>query len=93
MAGLRTKIYAISLLGGSIVSFVAAWFGLYLPLNYPGFFFAIAILALGHGEHWKTWLFPALAISANAIFYGWIVSRVLRAEVTARGALGRRFLR
>lgn len=86
MMGLRTGIYAISLLGGAIISCVIVWFGLYLPLNYPGFFFAVAILALGHGDHWKSWVLPTLVISANTIFYGWIVSRILRSEVAARGA-------
>ena len=91
--GLRTRVYAISLLGGAVISFVIVWFGPYLPLNYPGFFFAVAILALGHGDHWNSWVLPTLVISANTVLYGWIVSRILRAEVAARGALGRRFLK
>jgi hypothetical protein len=91
--GLRTKIYAISLLGGAIISCVIVWLGLYLPLNYPGLFFAIAVVALGHGDHWKSWVLPTLVISANTVFYGWIASRLLRAEVATRGALGRRFLK
>ena len=93
MMGLRTRVYAISLLRGVVISFVIVWFGPYLPLNYPGFFFAVAILALGHGDHWNSWVLPTLVISANTVFYGWIVSRILRAEVAARGALGRRFLK
>jgi hypothetical protein len=35
----------------------------------------------------------ALVTAGNALFYAWLFSRILRAEIAARGNLSRYFLR
>ena len=68
---------------------IGAWF----PPYWPGWFLAIVAAIVGHGEHWDDRVFITIATIGNAVFYAWIVSLALNADVESRGPIGRHFLR
>jgi len=99
MPVLRTRLLLMSLLVGCFLSSVlelamskmriGAWF----PPYWPGWFLAIVAAIVGHGEHWDDRVFITIATIGNAVFYAWIVSLALNADVESRGPIGRHFLR
>src|ERR1700752_371450 len=99
MPSLRTRLLFTSLLVGCLVSCVldaAMWkmkMGPWFPPFWPGWFFAIATKVVTHGEHWNNWVNIALVTVGNAVFYAFISLWVIKADVAARGRIGRQFLR
>jgi hypothetical protein len=65
-------------------------FGVWLPGTQPGWMLAWAMRLL-HPNSAGDGI--ALVIAGNTLFYAWIFSRILRAEILARGSLSRYFLR
>lgn len=60
---------------------------------WPGWFLAIASTIAGRGAHWDNWVYIGLITTGNAAFYGLISLWVLKADVAARGRIGRYFIR
>ena len=93
----KTRVWLVSLAFGLASSILVAgiaktglayWF----PPFWPGLFLAVALEAF-RGQRWAPGTDLVLIIAGNAAFYTWIFSRIVRAEITARGHLSRYFVR
>ena len=94
MAERKTRVRVASLMigcGTSVIvsaamlkTNVGCWF---LP-SWPGLFLAY----LAGRNQIADVASLALVIAGNAIFYGWLFLKIIRAEITARGHLSRYFL-
>jgi hypothetical protein len=99
MAERKTRVWLASLAFGCMVSlFLTAIlrktdFGFWLPGSQPGWLLAWATRVVRPGSVSDELSGMILITAGNAIFYAWIFSRALRAEITARGNLSRYFLR
>lgn len=99
MLSLRSRLFFTSLLVGCFISCVldaAMWrmkIGPWFPPFWPGWFLAIASTIAGRGAHWDNWVYIGLITTGNAAFYGLISLWVLKADVAARGRIGRYFIR
>jgi hypothetical protein len=68
-------------------------FDFWLPGAQPGWIFAWATRLVRPGAIPQDPAGLALVTAGNSAFYAWIFSRILRAEIIARGTLSRYFLR
>ncbi len=99
MAERKTRVWLASLAFGCIVSLLLTailgktQFGFWLPGSQPGWLLPWATRLLRPGSVADQPTGMALVTAGNALFYGWLFSRILRAEITARGNLSRFFLR
>jgi hypothetical protein len=99
MAERKTRVWLASLAFGCMVSlFLTAIlrktdFGFWLPGSQPGWMLAWATRLVRPGSVSDQLAGLAVVTAGNAIFYAWLFSRILRAEITARGNLSRYFLR
>jgi len=92
----KARIWLASLACGFASSIVLAgvaraglsWF----PPSWPGLFFATAFEAL-RGQRWNPGADLILILAGNTAFYTWMFSRIVHAEINARGHLSRYFLR
>jgi hypothetical protein len=99
MSERKTRVWLTSVAFGAAVSVIltgtmlkmgiAYWF----PPFWPGLFLWIASAIAGHGLYLTGPGGLALVTTGNAAFYAWGFSRILRAEILARGNLSRYFLR
>ena len=94
MSERKTRVWIASLMIGCVTSVILAaamlkmrvgfWF---LP-SWPGLF-----LAYLTGRNQIVDVSGlALVVAGNALFYGWLFLKIIRAEITARGHLSRYFL-
>jgi hypothetical protein len=93
----KARIWLVSLafgLASSILVASIAKTGLayWLPPFWPGLFLAVTFEAF-RGQRWTPGADFVLIIAGNAAFYTWIFSRIVRAEIAARGHLSRYFVR
>jgi len=99
MAERKSRVWLTSLTFGCLVStFLAVvmrktQLGFWLPGAQPGWLFAFATRLVRPGSLANSVSDLALVSAGNAVFYSWIFSRILRAEIAARGNLSRHFLR
>jgi len=99
MSERKTRLWSTSLAAGFAISLVLTatmtktHYGFWLPGTQPGWVFAWATRLLRPGATWNGPSGVALVTLGNAAFYAWALSRVLRAEILARGSLSRYFLR
>jgi hypothetical protein len=99
MSERKTRVWFTSLAFGCAVSclLTAAMgkthYGFWLPGAQPGWVSAwtTRLLRPGSGAHDPSGM--VLVATGNAAFYAWLFSRVLRAEILARGSMSRYFLR
>jgi hypothetical protein len=95
----KTRVWSASLAFGCLVSlFLTAilrktHFGFWLPGSQPGWLLAWATRLVRPGSVADEPTGMALVTAGNALFYTWLFSRILRAEISARGNLSRYFLR
>jgi hypothetical protein len=98
MSERKTRMWLTSLAVGCALSLILTaairktHFGFWLPGAQPGWMFAWAARMV------RPTSVPAdsaiaLVTAGNTAFYAWIFSRILRAEIVARGNLSRYFLR
>jgi hypothetical protein len=93
----RMRLWITSLLTGCAISGALTAFVLatrtafYFPPFWPGLFFAWIVIILSRGESWAGDLILILATLGNAAVYAWLYLRVIKAEVSARGRVGRYF--
>ncbi|HST09806.1 MAG TPA: hypothetical protein VLL05_05490 [Terriglobales bacterium] len=95
MSERKTRVWIASLMIGCVTSLiltaamlkmnVAPWFA---PI-WPGLL--LASLS-AQGQNVNSNLSLALITAGNALFYGWLFLKIIRAEITARGHLSRYFL-
>lgn len=96
MSERKTRMWIVSLAAGCAISLVLTaamrktQFGVWLPGTQPGWMLAWATRLL-HPNSAADGI--ALVTAGNTVFYAWIFSRILRAEILARGSLSRYFLR
>jgi len=99
MSERKTRVWLTSLAVGCTISFLltaAMWkthYGFWLPGSQPGWLLAWATRVVRPASGWENSSGIAVVTAGNAAFYAWIFSRVLRAEILARGNLSRYFLR
>ncbi len=99
MAERKTRVWIACLAFGCMVSlFLTAIlrkteFGFWLPGSQPGWLLAWATRLVHPGSTSDQLTGMAVVTAGNAIFYAWLFSRILRAEISARGNLSRYFLR
>ena len=90
------RMWMASLCAGCAISFVLTaamrktQFGVWLPGTQPGWMVAWAARLMRPNSAADG---VALVTAGNTAFYAWIFSRILRAEILARGSLSRYFLR
>ena len=88
----KIRFWLASLAFGMASSIFLQRIGDWFPPIWPGMVLALGVAALkGHplaavSQMW-------LALAGNTVFYSWIFSRIMRAEISARGHLSRYFLR
>jgi hypothetical protein len=98
MSERKTRVWLTSLAVGGAISLVLTaamrktHFGFWLPGSQPGWLFAWAARLVHAGAVTNDPSSLALVAAGNAGFYAWIFSRILRAEIVARGNLSRYFL-
>jgi hypothetical protein len=98
MSESKTRVWLASLVFGCSASLILigamARMGIanWCPLFWPGLFLETGS-ALLRGRAWSERTSLVLLVSGNTIFYSWIFSKIVRAEITARGHLSRYFLR
>jgi len=98
MSERKIRVWVVSLAFGCTVSLLLAaalhktHFGFWLPGSQPGWLLAWAthLMRPASGNDQSSSL--ALVAIGNTAFYAWIFSRILRAEILARGCLSRYFL-
>jgi hypothetical protein len=89
----------MSLLAGSVIACVltaSMWamkIGFWFPPFWPGLFFSWVVIIVTRGEQWADRIGLVLITFGNAVFYSWISLKVIGADITARGWLGRHLLR
>jgi hypothetical protein len=99
MSERKTRVWLASLAVGCAISFVLTaalrktQFGFWLPGSQPGWLLAWATRLMRPGSVTQDLSGITLVTAGNAAFYAWVFSRVLRAEILARGNLSRYFLR
>ena len=99
MSERKTRVWLTSLAVGCAISLILTaamrktHFGFWLPGSQPGSLFAWATRLVRPGAVTNDPSGLALVTAGNAGFYAWIFSRILRAEIVARGNLSRYFLR
>jgi hypothetical protein len=76
------------LLAGVAKVGIACWF----PPLWPGLILAVVSEGL-RGQRWSPGADLFLIAAGNTAFYTWIFSRIVQAEINARGHLSRYFLR
>jgi hypothetical protein len=87
MASVRTRLWLTSLLVGGVISCVltvSTWMlkiGPWFPPAWPGWFFALAAVIVGHGDSWDNRAVLAIVTVGNAAFYGWVVLRAMSPPV------------
>jgi hypothetical protein len=92
----KARMWIASLVAGCVISFVLTvamrktQFGVWLPGTQPGWMVAWAARLMRPDSDADG---VALVTAGNTAFYAWIFSRILRAEILARGSLSRYFLR
>jgi hypothetical protein len=96
---LRTRVRVASLAAGCILSgiltvvMLTTRVAFYFPPFWPGMFLSWAVIVVTHGEEWGSTVSIAVATIGNAVFYAWLSSRILVADIGSRGSLSRYFLR
>ena len=99
MSERKTRVWFTSLAFGCAASFlltaamVKTNYGFWLPGGQPGWVFAWATRLLRPGSGAQDSSGMVLVTTGNSAFYAWLFSRVLRAEILARGSMSRYFLR
>jgi hypothetical protein len=99
MSERKTRMWLTSVAVGCAISLILTaamrktHFGFWLPGAQPGWIFAWATRLLRPGSAAEVPSAIALVTAGNTAFYAWIFSRILRAEIVARGNLSRYFLR
>ena len=88
LACLALGLVSSILVAGIAKTGLAYWF----PPFWPGLCLAIVFEAF-RGQPWTPATDLVLTIAGNATFYTWIFSRIVRAEITARGHLSRYLVR
>ncbi|MGC2196384.1 MAG: hypothetical protein WA628_17055 [Terriglobales bacterium] len=99
MAERKTRVRLTSLAVGCAIALLLTaalrktHFGFWLPGAQPGWLVAWATRLVRPGAVTEDSAGLALVTAGNTAFYSWIFSRILRAEILARGCLSRHFLR
>src|SRR5262249_30949 len=88
----KIRFWLASLSLGMVSSIFLQRIGYWLPPIWPGMFLAMGVAAL-KGQPLAAVSQMWLALAGNPIFYSWIFSRIVRAEIVGLGHLSRYFLR
>jgi hypothetical protein len=93
----KVRLASISLLAGctvSAITFVIArteiafWF----PPFWPGLWFSWIVIAVFAGRDWLTMYALAMMAMGNVVFYAWLSYLAIRADLQAKGRLGKYLL-
>jgi Na+/glutamate symporter len=92
-------MYATTVLIGCAVSVlmtITMWLtrlGFLFPPFLPGLLFSWVVIIIRHGESWTKLVGISIATLGNAALYSWLSYPLIKADVLARGPLGRFLLR
>jgi hypothetical protein len=87
----KFRFWLANLAFGVASSILLQGIGYWFPLLWPGMFLALGVTVL-LGQSLSAVAELWLVLAGNMLFYTWIFSRIVRAEITARGHLSRYFL-
>lgn len=87
----KIRFWVASVAFGVASSILLQGIGYWFPPFWPGLLVALAVTTLiGHSLSVVSGL--GMMLAGNMLFYTWIFSRIIRAEISARGHLSRYFL-
>jgi hypothetical protein len=93
----RMRLWVTSIVAGCVISGIltavvrvtGTGIAFYFPPFWPGLFVAWIVIIFSHGRSWAGHFGIVLTTAGNAALYSWAALKVIKAEVSAGGRVGR----